>query len=401
MELRNLNNMNDLRSRALEDPTCTSLGICTVQGECISNSMIRVIGDRLYIKQVTGGSYGSDLFYVPLESVPYCCFVNVRELARRVGGRYQVLSTSRGGRRKWEEIELPRSSLEGKAILYVTFSNSGYALFFLCRLGSGGAVCCKVDLTRKECLQSLKGALCRSADEGVVKFYNNCRVEERIGYFKRVLERYGVTPWFGGARLSEVFSEPELAFLMSLVIDTPQGRAISLGEKIAHVAELWVLAKILDVLGGKARQSQWLVASTLNRELVVEDRLGRPFTLFYQGSVKPHLLKMATGVEEHVVPDIVVVEGEVRDVGYGRLAETLNQRGAQAYLVVEVKTGLELAKWRRAERVREQVKSYQEALRPRHTAVVTVCGDCDAIPPGVNCVTEDRLEKFIKEVFEL
>jgi len=95
------------------------------------------------------------------------------------------------------------------------------------------------------------------------------------------------------------------------------------------------------------------------------------------------------------------VEGEVRDVGYGRLAETLNRRGAQAYLVVEVKTGLELAKWRRAERVREQVKSYQEALRPRHTAVVTVCGDCDAIPPGVNCVTEDRLEKFIKEVFEL
>jgi len=325
--------------------SCNSLwSRCVLADSCTTPWNIKVGSELVYVEQITGGTYGSDLVYVSLTDTP-CCLSNVRDFARGVGARRNVLGVSRGGRRKWEIYALPRGALLDKIVLRASFMNSGTAIFYLCRMTDGAVTCCEVDLASGECVEALRDALCMATAENVVKEWWRYGVVARVDYIKSVMRGCGVEPIFVGERLRELFHDANLALLTSLVIDTPQGRAISLGEKIARVAELWVLARVLDVIGARALQQWWLVEQTMNNELAVEDRFGRRFTIVYQGTIKPHILKMLTGGEEHTTPDIVVLAGELRDLSYGALGE-LARRGVRPHLVIEVKTGPELAEWR-------------------------------------------------------
>jgi len=123
-----------------------------------------------------------------------------------------------------------------------------------------------------------------------------------------------------------------------MVLDTWQGRALSLQEKISHIVELWVLAKVVEAVDGETVGGEWWVEFVKKNPFarIMSRTTGREYTIFYQPSIYPTYPRIAsTFLPErrrfHLIPDIVVFEA---------LSQYL-EWGSRPLLVVEVKSGVE------------------------------------------------------------
>jgi hypothetical protein len=143
---------------------------------------------------------------------------------------------------------------------------------------------------------------------------------------------------------------------------------MSLLAKMSHVTELAIIAKIVKAIDGVSLTDHWWIEFIWNRPLtIVKSKItGKEYTIFYQPSILPPIIRMIEPVAPaHMIPDVVIFEGRLENIGLGRLHELL-ESGSRPLLAVEVKTGFQLVKWERSDYIVDQLKTYKELLKPRN-----------------------------------
>ena len=363
---------------------------------------IRVGDSWVEFEQVAGGSRGTDYVYVEEGGlfVPLAHLRGAVLVAREEWGR---------GRRR-EVYKAPKASVEGRLILQISFTNSGYMLLRLCRVAGGGVECylcgeeAACDYAHK--FKTLGG------ERNFAKVYMDFvpRLAEEI---RRIAEASGAELFFAGhsERLREAVEKPCLSLFTSMALDKWQSRLMSLQEKVSAVFELWVAAKVVEALGGETvsieggeprRGGRWWIERAANVPFAYIHAAGEYYTIYYQPTIYPHVLYTVQrspdtvtmslkGPGASTTPDLVVFKGLVKEyVGWGELYK-LVEAGRQALLLVEAKTGLEAAEWRRPERVVEQLRAYISALKPRRTALAVLT----ALPSH-----RDEIKRLGVDIFE-
>jgi hypothetical protein len=99
----------------------------------------------------------------------------------------------------------------------------------------------------------------------------------------------------------------------------------------------------------------------------------------------------ARDLPKHLIPDIVIFEGRIDYVGWGKLMDLVNQ-GKTPNLLIEVKLGIMCMRWEEPQYVIEQMSEYIKLLRPRNIALVSL----SSIDPGLR----KRLEELGVAVFD-
>jgi len=338
-----------------------------------TGSWLRAVNGEFEVVQMSGGTRGTDYVYV--EDAGF--FVNVRHLKGS-----KLVSRERWGRgRRREVFRVPKNVLVDKVLLRISFTNSGYVFLRICRV-SPEAVDCYDCFSPSE---GLARALVQrfkpvGGESQFIELYLGF-VVRMVSDIWRVVRSSGFEDiHFGGhaERLYETLTSPYLSLLTSLAIDTWQGRILSLQEKVSHVAELWVLANIVEALEGEAHPNHrvWWIEFTQNIPLAVmrSNRLGRYFTAFYQPSIYPHIASMFSSGKKryHLIPDIAILEGIIEErLGWGEFHK-LVEKGHRPVLLIEVKTGLETSEWRAPQYLVEQLEAYRKLLDPKHIMLVVL-----------------------------
>ena len=344
---------------------------------------IRVVGSEIEIVQMVGGTRGTDYVYVEdsgfLTNVRY--LLGARLVAREEWGR---------GRRR-EMYRVPKSILVNRLVVRVSFSNSGYMHLTLCRVREDGVECYWCSSHQDLCRELATRFGFVGGERQLAEFYINFvpRLVDEIKRIARKANTEGV--FFAGhaKRFEETFVDPYLSLFTSMVLDTWQGRVLSLQEKISHIAELWVLAKIIEAMDGETMSlrydlnrvelvlgGEWWIEFTKNRPFAyIRSRTkGKEYTFFYQPSIYPHIISAFLPGKKrlHLVPDIVIFEGIIDQLlDWGELHKLIEQ-GKHPLLVVEVKTGLETSEWRSPEYILGQLKTYKEYLQPKRIALAVL-----------------------------
>jgi hypothetical protein len=99
----------------------------------------------------------------------------------------------------------------------------------------------------------------------------------------------------------------------------------------------------------------------------------------------------ARGLPKRLIPDIVIFEGRIDYVGWGKLMDLVNQ-GKTPNLLIEVKLGITRMRREEPQYVIEQMSEYIKLLRPRNTALVSLS--------SIDLELKKRLEKLGVVVFE-
>jgi len=338
--------------------------------ESSSEHWIRLAGSEVEVEQMVGGTRGTDYVYVMLNGL----LTNVKHLP----GARLVAKEDWGRNRRREVYRVPKSVIADKPIVKVSFSKSGYMFLDLCMVRGEGIECysCPPDVCR-ELASKFKFI---GGEEQLAEFYVDF-IPKLVDEIKSVVKKSNARGiFFAGhaSRLEETFNDPHLSLFTSMVLDTWQGRALSLQEKVSHVVELWVLAKVVEVVDGETIDDKWWVEFTSNHPLArVKSRAtGKDYTIFYQPSIYPHVISAFLPERKrlHLIPDIVVFEGLSQlsqYLGWGELHE-LVEKGSRPLLLIEVKSGIETSEWRRPEYVLKQLESYEQYLKPRRIALAVL-----------------------------
>jgi len=247
----------------------------------------------------------------------------------------------------------------------------------ICRIGINAIDCylCNAEEVYRELAPRFKII---GGEKSFVEFYLKF-VPKLVEEIKSVMKKSGAKDiFFAGhaERFEETFRDPYLSLCTSMVLDTWQGRALSLQGKISQIVELWVLAKIIESIDGETLDERWWVEFMKNVPFArVRSRVtGKIYTIFYQPTILPHIISFIWGGKRiHLVPDIVVFEGEVERVRWGELYKVI-EVGRTPLLVVEVKTGLETTEWRSPEYILKQLEEYRLRLKPQHLALTVLMG---------------------------
>ena len=334
--------------------------------------MVKSLGSEYEVTQVVGGTrQTTNYIYIYAGD----CFVNIRRLR---GSR--LVSRMRRRRNMTEEVyRVPRDVLDGKVILNLSFTVSGH-FSAETYITSGGAVKrCGCDLPERDDEFALKVAsiFCPVGDErDIVKQYLDL-VPRLSRETIDVVRRSGAEVYTGSAeRLGDALRRPGLSILICMASPTTRGRVQCLLDNMAHVLELFTAAKVVETLDAVSLQG-WFIWFTGNTPLAtVRSRVtGREYTIFYQPSILPHTLSLmvpdAKGLPKHLVPDIVIFEGDIGSVGWGKLIDLVNQ-GKTPNLLIEVKLGIRRVKWEEPQYVIKQVNEYIKLLRPRNVALTSL-----------------------------
>lgn len=351
---------------------------------------LKDLGSEYLITQAVGGTRGSEYIYVPDGEG---LLVNVGYLP---GAR---LVSSEG--RAVEVYRVQRGSLGGLFVVF-SFSNGGYMFVEACRVGE--VVECYM-CPREVCRLFARRFRPIGGEKAFADLYARL-TEGLISEIRHVAEKARAEITFAGRaeKLREAFEDPEISLCTSMVFNTVQGRVMSLEGKLSSISELWVVAKVIEAMGGVVVDKRLRVGHTSNVPFARVEASGRTYTMFYQPSVYPHVIievvedvrqkflkepdeesnlvierrenkimihRGSGRVRRHVIPDIVVFEGEVEADGWGNLHEVV-EKGRQPMLLIEVKTGLETAQWRSPQYVLSQLRAYKDQLRPRRIALAVL-----------------------------
>jgi len=342
---------------------------CLNCGDVFETGFIKSINSGYEVTQWIGGSRGADYIYVYNNGY----FVNIKYLPTS-----KFISRRRGGRERAEEVyKVSKEVIEGKILLYLGFSRSGYFHPHVCIANEGVVKCCSCRNLEEDDKLSLEVASMFKPigdEDRLVRLYLST-IPKLSNEILNTVMRSGAKRVFHreyAMRLYESLYKPGLSLLTTMALSTAQRRIQSLSTKISHILELAIIAKIVNALDGISLTEYWYIEFTKNTPLtIIKSRItGKEYTIFYQSSILPHILPgIIRGAPRHLIPDIVVFEGEVKDApqrGLYRLVEA----GKVPELVVEVKTGLIYSKWERPEYIVKQVKEYKELLKPKNTMIV-------------------------------
>ncbi len=339
-------------------------------------SVIKDLGSELEIEQTVGGTKGTDYMYVYENG----SLINIKYL-----GCSRLISKEKWGRARTLEIyRLPKSKLLGKAIFVFSFTNSGYLHLNICQIDNV-IKCYYCPLSSKETYIRLANMFKPIGGERYfLKVYLEF-VPKFVKEIKNVMKRSGATEIFFAShakRIEEVFEDPYLSILSTMVIHTWQGRLLSLQKKLSSIAELWVLAKIIEAIDGETiteegkKGNMWWVEFTTNRPFAyIRSRItNKTYTIYYQPTIYPHIISgfLPHTPKLHLIPDIVIFEGIITQyIEWGHLHELIEQ-GKRPKLVVEVKTGLETTEWGKPGYVLNQLISYRKYLNPENIILAVI-----------------------------
>jgi len=201
------------------------------------------------------------------------------------------------------------------------------------------------------------------------------------------MKRIGISEIYmggGGHRLEEVLKDPDLGYILSMLLPTDQGRVRSLYEKLSKSFELWVFSKIAEVLGeyGKRVNDREciLIEATRNNKVLEFDVDGERYAMFYQPSIAPHVisgflpedklqaLKKRLGVKKlHLIPDIVIAENVDDYLNWGEFHKIKDK----IRLIVEVKLSLKgTTRYDTIDMAISQIETYSRLLNNAKTLLV-------------------------------
>jgi len=346
-----------------------------------SFSLIRVRDQIVEVEQMVGGTRGADYAYIEDERG---LLTNIRYIS----GSRLLLSENWGRHRRREVYSIPLSAIEGRAILYFSYSRSGYMSVEVCRIYSG-AISCYLCVNESEVCRSYADRFKVLSGEGSFAEFYRRFTPILVEDVNRVISRTGAKMWFTGHahRVEEVLENPILSLCTAMTLDTWQGRLLSLQEKLSKLVELWILSLVFEAIDAKALRDELLIEHTTNWPLPIKsNKLGKEFTVFYQPSI---YAPIGGG---HVVPDIVVYEGVIdRYIGWGKL----HKIASKPILLIEVKTGLETTKWASPDYILEQVKSYKDVLQPKHIALAVLTRGDPAVRAGLRALGVEIFENLL------
>ena len=330
---------------------------------------IEFVGSDVEVMQVVGGTRGTDYVYVMFEGL----LTNVKYLPGA-----ELVTKECAGRFCREIYRVPKSILTNKLIMIVNFSNSGSMLTLLCMVREEVVDCYWCPHYENICRELALRFRFIGEEAQLAKFYINF-IPKLINEIKNIAERSSVRKIFFAAhawRLREVFNNPQLSLFTSMVLDTWQGRVLSLENKISHIVELWVLAKVIEAVDGETISEVWWVEFRKNYPFAyIRSRtIGREYTIFYQPSVYSDINSLFTPRKErlHLIPDIVMFKGiPPQRLGWNKLYAFIDQ-GNYPILVIEVKLGIETSEWRKPEYVLRQLEAYKQYLKPKNIALAVL-----------------------------
>lgn len=323
-------------------------------------------GSNFEIWQIVGSTRRTDFFYILEEGT----LVNIRY----VRGARLVSREERARGRTVETYRISKENLAGKEVVIISFTRSGSMSVELCRIN--GAIQCYLCEKSEELAKSLVPMFKLFGDEKPFLDHYLEYVPRLVDDIKRVMNISGAEIFFAGRarRTEEVLENPYISLISSMALDTQRGRALSLQEKLSRIAELWITSMVIDAIDGETfGKRYWWVEYIRNSPFAyVKSRIqsNKEYTIFYQPSIYPHIMGFFTGKRHHLIPDIVVFKGIIAGTSPGRLHELASI--SKPALLIEVKTGLETAKWRNPEYVLGQLKEYRELLKPEHMALAAL-----------------------------
>jgi len=338
-----------------------------------SFSLIRIVNSEVEIDQFIGGTRGTDYIYVYDRGF----FINAKYL-----NGCRVVAREEWGRKRYKETyRISRDALEGKLLLHISYSNKGYVFPRVCIVENNVVKCCDCPPLERDdefIMQIASSFKPLGKEVELLKLYLDV-VPKLSREILDALERSGARGiFFAGKaeRFKETIYSPGLSLFTIMSLITERGRVQSLLVKISHIAELAIIARIVKAMDGISLTDNWWIVFVWNKPLtIVKSKItGREYTIFYQPSILPPIIRMIEpSAPAHMIPDVVVFEGRFENVKPGRLHKLL-ESGNRPLLAVEVKTGLKFVKWEQSDYIINQVKTYRELLNPKNFVLVSLRG---------------------------
>jgi len=168
-------------------------------------SSIRVKGETVEIEQMVGGTRNAYYAYIEDDSG---LLTNVKH----VPGAKLVLRENWGRRRRREVYSLPLRAVEGKTILYFSYTTSGYISVEVCRICDGVTSCYQCVNESEVC----ESYVTRFRVAGTVKSFAEFYVHFIPGLvedMKRIMAKAGTDLLFLGhaVRIEEALEDPMLS----------------------------------------------------------------------------------------------------------------------------------------------------------------------------------------------
>ena len=368
-----------------------------------ATSLIRIVDSEVEIDQLIGGTRGTDYIFV----YDGGSFINVRYL-----NGCRVIAKEKWGRKRHKETyRISRDTLDGKLILHISYSNSGYVLPRVCIIENNVVKCCDCPPLERDDefimqIASLFKPLGKEAE--LLKLYLDLvpRLSREI---LDTVERSGARgiSFAGRAeRFKETMYRPGLSLFTTMSLITEGRRVRSLLVKISHIVELAIIARIVKAMDGVSLKDKWWIEFVWNTPLtILKSKItGKEYSIFYQPSVLPPMIRMIEpSAPAHMIPDVVVFEGRFENIEPGRLHELL-ESGNRPLLAVEVKTGLKFVKWEQSDYIINQVKTYKELLNPKNFALVSLRSIDPLLKVNLKslgiAVFEDIANEYVQKEFE-
>lgn len=373
--------------------------------------VLKVENGKISVLEEVGGSRGTDYYYVEIGG-------ELRPLLQLFQSKRIYYGESRGGRRKGYLYEIPckeLTQLGGTVTLWeISFSNKGYMSI---RRHIIDAVNCAV--LRTEYAEDLSniGARCDtdkvfgSAPSSVslsVGSSTCCLLEvymkyvpSLIGKVHDVMKKYGVSLVFGGeaVRLEEIYDRPGDAWRAAVVFTTEAARVKALESYLQMAYELYVLALVVEALGGKSRNRIWDIQKGQDWPTTVIDVGSKSFTVWFQFSIKrwidvvlPGLIegltgrKMGTRSRQYVMPDVVIFEGDYKD--------RKDLGTPRKIVVIEAKIKFDGSD---AKQVLEYTKIFGETFKGSNIKYILALIDGGAICPSDPMIVDKSAKKALEK----
>jgi len=160
-------------------------------------------------------------------------------------------------------------------------------------------------------------------------------------------------------RTQEVFKDPQLLFISSMVLPSDKSRIRSLKMVMKWIYQIWVLKLVCEGLGCKNFEGDWTTEQGKPYPVIILNTHKNSFSIWLEPQYKEagHMERFVTGREERepVRPNLIICKGKYED-----LKEVLG---------IDLLVECEPSKWKK-ERIKQLV-SYKEKFKPKFFMLVS------------------------------
>ena len=263
---------------------------------------VEIKGREVLFKELRGATRGTDYFYIESKG---------RLIPVRLLGSERFVEEW-GGKRKEYEIKVDIAEIEDKNIYHFSFSRkSGYLNVRLYKVKNGEVH--DLGFLSDEKIKDLKFWVLGDERSLVEEF------REMIEEIREIERSRGFEFFFSGhaERTKEAVTDPDMAYITSMVLPDPNSRINSLKVKRRTLHEIWILAHIIDALNGDVEdvlgeKRLWIETASETPTAFLKTP-HCDLTVWYQFPIWEQLRTVAigalTGIRHHVRPDIIIFKG--------------------------------------------------------------------------------------------